>query len=97
MADASAKAVYYSQDSLRIPYLLAACLYIYNQVYRTSTWSKDSYLQVFKFQAEVAKEIRTTFIDDLASAFESLELKSPNEFFWFNIGMLVVLHSAFTY
>ena len=73
---------------MSFPYILFACLNIYNKFYTEPSRTDITYHDAFVYEETVANMIGTVYTGDIRMAYDTLELRSAADFFWFKTGML---------
>lgn len=76
------KARYYGGNVTRIPYVFVLAISLCDRL-RERDVSYWEFLQVFRYDEALAKEKRASIKGDLYLAYDTFEIRSTDEFFWF--------------
>lgn len=72
---------------MHFPYILFACLDIYNQFHSEPERTDLAFTDAFVYQDAIDDRIGTSYTGDIFLAYNTLQLHSANDIFWFKIGM----------
>ena len=71
---------------MRFPYILYACLNIYNKLYAEPSRVDIAYCDAFIYEEAIGKMIGTAYTGGIRLAYNTLKLGSADGIFWFNSG-----------
>ena len=72
---------------MRFPYILYACLNIYNKLYLEPSRKDITYFDAFTYEESIGSMIGTTYVGDIRLAYNTLKLQSVAGIFWFKTGV----------
>ena len=71
------------QDRMCIPYVLYACLSIYNKFHSDPQRSDVIYTDSFIYSATLATQISSSYTGNIQISYDTLDISSNTDMFWF--------------
>ena len=71
---------------MHFPYTLFASLYIYNKLYQEPGRTDLAFSDAFIYRQDIDDKIGTSYTGDLFLAYNTLQLRSAKDIFWFKVG-----------
>ena len=87
LREAKAEATKLKQERMRFPYILYACLSIYNQLYLEPSRKDITYFDAFTYEESVGNMMDTAYVGDIRLSYDTLKLQSATGIFWFQISV----------